>query len=374
MEASTFQLGPALEALLANRGSDLHLKVGNRPLIRVDGALQPLWENAPVLEPHDTEEALHGLIPNSRIAEFERDHELDFAYSVSHVARFRVNAYKQRGSISLVLRIVPNEVPSLESLGLPDAVRTLAEQERGVVLVTGTTGSGKSTTLAGMIEHMNDKFRRHIVAIEDPIEYLHRDRLCSIDQREVGDDTDSFRTALRRVLRQDPDVILIGEMRDEETVRSALSAAETGHLVLSTLHTQDAPETINRIVEFFDPGERQQVRATLAGTLKGIISQRLVPAAEGSGRVPICEIVVTTGRVQDAIMDPEKTGELPDIVAEGDFYGMQTFDQALYQALNRGEITMDHAMRVASRPHDFKLLVESQATRPSAIENVMFPA
>jgi len=370
MRSSNLDLASALQALLSEQGSDLHLKVGNRPLIRVDGELRALDPDAPILEPHDTEEALHGLLMSSRIAEFEEAHELDFAYSVSHLARFRVNAYKQRGTTSLVLRVVPTSVPSLAALELPGAVAKLAEEERGIVLVTGTTGSGKSTTLAAMIEHVNDVASKHVVTIEDPIEYLHSDRLCSIDQREVGSDTDSFRTALRRVLRQDPDVILIGEMRDEETVRAALSAAETGHLVLSTLHTQDAAETVNRIVEFFQPGERQQVRATLAGTLRGIISQRLVPASDGHGRVGICEILVMTGRVHDLIMDPEETGGLVDVIAEGDYYGMQTFDQALYAALTAGKVTMDTALRVASHPHDFKLFVDAQGRQASSIENV----
>ncbi|HSI79334.1 MAG TPA: PilT/PilU family type 4a pilus ATPase [Solirubrobacterales bacterium] len=370
MRTSNLDLAAALGALLSEQGSDLHLKVGNRPLIRVDGELRPLDPGASILEPHDTEEALHGLLTSARIAEFEEAHELDFAYSVSHLARFRVNAYKQRGTISLVLRVVPTSVPSLAGLDLPPAVARLAEQERGIVLVTGTTGSGKSTTLAAMIEHVNDTASKHVVTIEDPIEYLHSDRRSSIDQREVGSDTDSFRTALRRVLRQDPDVILIGEMRDEETVRAALSAAETGHLILSTLHTQDAAETVNRILEFFQPGERQQVRATLAGSLRGIVSQRLVPAADGHGRTAICEILVMTGRVHDLIIDPEETGGLVDVIAEGEYYGMQTFDQALFAALQAGKVTMETALRVASHPHDFELLVDAQGRRASSIENV----
>ena len=370
MEGSSFDFTGALQSLLADKGSDLHLKVGNRPLIRVDGKLRWIDPNAPILEPHDTEEVLHQLIPNARIAEFEAAHEIDFAYSVSHVARFRVNAYKQRGSISLVMRVVPGAVRTLEELGLPEVVSRLAESERGIVLVTGTTGSGKSTTLAAMISHLNERVQKHVVTIEDPIEYMHHDNLCSIDQREVGSDTDSFRTALRRVLRQDPDVILIGEMRDEETVRAALSAAETGHLVLSTLHTADAPETINRIIEFFHAGERQQVRAMIAGNLKGIISQRLVPAADGEGRYAICEVLTMTGRVHDMIMDPEETGGLVDAIREGDFYGMQSFDQALYWGVTDGAVTMEDAMRMATRPHDFKLLVDAHGRTSTSIEDV----
>jgi twitching motility protein PilT len=370
MESSSFDFAAALQGLLSNNGSDLHLKVGNRPLIRVDGRLRWLDPDAPALEPHDTEEILHQLIPNARITEFEEAHEIDFAYSISHVARFRVNAYKQRGTISLVMRVVPAAVHTLDELGLPEVVSTLAESERGIVLVTGTTGSGKSTTLAAMIEHMNERVQKHVVTIEDPIEYMHHDRMCSIDQREVGSDTDSFRTALRRVLRQDPDVILIGEMRDEETVRAALSAAESGHLVLSTLHTADAPETVNRIVEFFDAHERQQVRAMLAGTMKGIISQRLVPAAHSEGRVAICEVLTMTGRAHDMILDPEETGGLTDVIREGDYYGMQTFDQALYDAVTDDKVTMEDATRMATRPHDFKLLVDRQGRTSTSMDDV----
>ncbi len=370
MEPRPFEFADALEGLLASGGSDLHLKAGNKPLVRIEGKLGWLDEDAPVLDPHHTEEVLHDLLPEARVAEFENKHEIDFAYAVPGMARFRVNAYKQRGAVSLVLRVVPQWVRSIPELGLPDVVRRLAEEERGIVLVTGTTGSGKSTTLAAMINQINEVACKHIVSVEDPIEYLHTDRKCSIDQREVGTDTDSFGTALRRVLRQDPDVILIGEMRDEETVRTALSAAETGHLVLSTLHTLDAVETVNRIVEFFLPHERQQVRATLAGCLKGIVSQRLVPAAEGDGRVPICEVLTTTGRVHDMVVDPEETGRLADVIAEGEYYGMQTFDQALYQALKAGSVAMEDALKAATQPHDLKLLVAAEGSRGTTMDDV----
>ena len=255
------------------------------------------------------------------------------------------------------MRAIPVMIKSVDELGLPDAVTKLAKQERGIILLTGTTGSGKSTTLAAMIDHMNRTMKKHIVTIEDPIEFLHRDRNCIINQREVGQDTASFKRALRRVLRQDPDVILVGEMRDEETVHTALSAAETGHLVLSTLHTVDAPETVNRIIDFFPPHQQQQARAMIAGTLKGIVSQRLVKTADGHGRVACCEIMVMTGRVHDMILDPKLTGQLPEVVAEGGYYGMQTFDQHLLKHLQAGRITYEEAMRAATSPHDFKLMV-----------------
>ncbi len=242
-------------------------------------------------------------------------------------------------------------------------IRQLAEEERGIILLTGTTGSGKSTTLAAMIDHMNRTMHKHIVTIEDPIEFLHPDRNCIVNQREVGQDTASFKRALRRVLRQDPDVILVGEMRDEETVQTALSAAETGHLVLSTLHTVDASESINRIIDFFEPHQQSQARAMIAGTLKGIVSQRLVRTADGKGRVATAEILVMTGRVHDMILDPKLTGQLPEVIAEGGYYGMQTFDQHLLQHLEAGRITMDEAVHVATSPHDFKLMVAA-AGRP----------
>jgi twitching motility protein PilT len=250
-------------------------------------------------------------------------------------------------------------IKSIEELNLPPAVRDLAEEERGIILLTGTTGSGKSTTLASMIDHMNRTMRKHIVTIEDPIEFLHRDRNSIINQREVGMDTTSFSRALRRVLRQDPDVILVGEMRDEETVHTALSAAETGHLVLSTLHTVDAPETINRIIDFFPPHQQQQARAMLAGTLKGVVSQRLVKTSDGAGRVACCEIMAMTGRVHDMILDPRQTGNLREVVAEGAYYGMQTFDQHLLEHLQVGRVTMEQALRAATSPHDFKLMVSA---------------
>ncbi len=365
-----FDLRAALVQLVELGGSDLCVKAGNRPLIRIDGELRWLDANEPELGPEDTMEALHSVLPDARLQEFETLHEIDFAYTIPNFGRFRVNGYLQRGAVSMVFRVVPNSIRTLEQLGLPDVIRGLAEEKRGVILVTGTTGCGKSTTLAAMIEHINDTAFKHIVTIEDPIEYLHSDRRCAIDQRELGSDTDSFEVALRRVLRQDPDVILIGEMRDETTVRTALAAAETGHLVLSTVHAMDAPETISRILDFFPPAQHQQARAMLAGTIRGIISQRLVPRADGEGRVAIAEVLTMTGRVHDLILDPQRTGELADVIVEGEYYGMQSFDQALYGALQAGVVTMEDAMQHATRPHDLKLLVDAAGHLHTSMDDV----
>jgi twitching motility protein PilT len=337
--------------------SDIVIKAGNSPLARVRGELLKLYPDAPKLMPPDTESMVRQLMPEYRIKEFENEQEADFAYAVPGLGRFRVNAFKQRGSTSMVMRAIPMEAPTFADLNLPDVVRELAEEDRGIVLVTGTTGSGKSTTLAAMVRHINATMHKHIVTIEDPIEYLYRDERSGINQREVGSDTASFKRALRRVLRQDPDVILIGEMRDEETVLTALSAAETGHLVFSTLHTADAAETVNRILEFYDANEQTQARSMLAGTLRGVISQRLVPTADGQGRTAILEVLRMTGRVHDTIKEGE-VSSLADIITEGSFYGMQSFDQALYAAVTDGRVTMETALDFATRPHDFKLLVQ----------------
>ena len=349
-------------------GSDLHLKVPSRPLIRRMGNLEPI-PGAEELVPEDTEGALRYLLREpAKLEEFAKENEVDFSYSLSGLARFRINAFRQRGVISLVARAVPHEIRSIEQLGLPEVVSDIADEERGIILVTGTTGSGKSSTLAAMIDQINRFHSKHIVTIEDPIEFLHKDKRSVINQREVGQDTASFKRALRRVLRQDPDVILVGEMRDEETVSTALSAAETGHLVLSTLHTVDAPETINRIIDFFPPHMNQQVRAMLAGTLKSVISQRLVRRADGEGRVACVEVLRMTGRVRDMIMNPEETGKLSDVVAEGAYYGMQTFDQALLGHVQAGRVTMEEALRAATSPHDFKLMVASDGQRSTSVD------
>jgi twitching motility protein PilT len=364
-----FDVHEALRTLVERKGSDLHLKAHAPPLFRVHGALGPL-PGSETLAPEDTEGALHALLTDPvKLEEFATEHEVDFSFELEGVARFRINAFRQRGKISLACRAIPHRISTIEELCLPDVVRQLAEEERGIILLTGTTGSGKSTTLAAMIDHINENTAKHVVTIEDPIEFVHSDKQSVINQREVGMDTTSFKRALRRVLRQDPDVILIGEMRDEETVHTALSAAETGHLVLSTVHTIDAPETVNRIIEFFPPHQHGQARAMIAGTLKGVISQRLVPGAQG-GRVAACEIMRMTGRVRDMIMDPAQTGRLPEVVATGAYYGMQTFDQALFEHVQAERITFDEALRAANSPHDFKLLHAADGRRGTSMEDV----
>jgi twitching motility protein PilT len=365
-----FDLHEALSYVVRNEGSDLHLKVPSPPIARIHGRLQPLDQYDPIAA-EDTDQILRMMLSERKIAEFEEENELDFSYSVEGLARFRVNAFRQRGAISIAARVVPLAVRTVDELGLPPVISDLAEEERGLILMTGTTGSGKSTTLAAIIDQINETKSRHIVTIEDPIEYLHADRSSIVNQREVGLDTGSFSRAMRRVLRQDPDVILIGEMRDEETVRTALSAAETGHLVLSTVHTIDAPETINRILDFFPLHEQNQARAMLAGTLRGIISQRLVPNIDRSGRVAICEILRMTGRARDMILDQEQTGRLREVIAEGGYYGMQTFDQALLHHYQAGRVSMEDALRVASSPHDFKLLVAAEGRTATSMDDVM---
>jgi twitching motility protein PilT len=353
----TPSIASLLEKVVELGGSDLSIKAGSRPAVRIEGKLRWLDESVGELRVADTRALLYEILPESRIAEFECEHEADFAYTVRTPApaRFRVNAFLQRGSVSIVFRLVPDNIRSLDELGLPVVARQLAEEERGIVLITGSSGAGKSTTLAAMIEHINQTRFKHIVTIEDPIEFVYRDKCSIIEQREIGSDTASFEGALRRVLRQDPDVILIGEMRDEATVRTALAAAETGHLVLSTLHTLDAPESINRILDFFPAAQHEQARAMLAATLKGIISQRLVPRADGSGRTAIAEVLTMTGRVNDMIRNPQKDCRLGEVMSEGAYYGMQTFDQALYAAVQSGEVALADAQRFATQSHDLHL-------------------
>jgi twitching motility protein PilT len=364
-----FDVTRALRELVHRRGSDLHLKVGSGPLFRVHGVLA-VEEGAEPLGAEDTEGALRQLLTDeAKLSEFADEHEVDFSYEIADVARFRINAFQQRGVISMACRMIPNQISTIEELALPKVVTELAEEERGIVLLTGTTGSGKSTTLAAMIDHMNHTMTKHVVTIEDPIEFMHSDKRSVINQREVGTDTASFKRALRRVLRQDPDVILVGEMRDEETVHTALSAAETGHLVLSTIHTVDATESINRMLDFFPPHQHAQARSMIAGTIKGVISQRLVPGADG-GRVAVCEVLRMTGRVRDMIIDPAQTGNLVEVIASGGYYGMQTFDQALFGHVKAGRVTFEDAMQVASSPHDFKLLMQAEGRRGTTMDDV----
>jgi twitching motility protein PilT len=342
-----------LRLVVERDASDLHVKVGVPPKIRETGVLEPI-EGTRDLTHEQTERIAEAIVPEDRGARLREAGEVDFAYSVPGVGRFRANVFRQRGSISMVFRKLRFGGPTFTEMRLPDTIRVLSEEQRGLVLVTGPTGSGKTTTLAAMIEHLNRTRPCHIVTIEDPIEVLFDDDRASINQREVGNDTESFLSALRAALRQDPDVILIGEMRDTETVRAALQAAETGHLVLSTLHTVDATETVNRVIDFFPPYQQGQIRLTLAGALKGIICQRLVPDADG-GLVPTHEILVNTGRIAERIGDAEKTAEIHDVIAEGGYYGMMTFDQSLLSLVEGGTVTVEHALTASSNAHDFQL-------------------
>src|SRR3712207_2780152 len=363
-----FDLDHALRYLIAAEGSDLHLKIPAYPLVRLHGSLEPI-PGTERLYPEDTQKALEQMLDDpDKLEEFDSENEVDFSYSVEGLGRFRVNAFMQRGSISIVMRAIPVIIKNVDELGLPEAVTRLAEEERGIILLTGTTGSGKSTTLAAMIDLVNRSMHKHIVTIEDPIEFLHRDNKSIINQREVGTDTISFARALRRVLRQDPDIILIGEIRDAESAQIALSAAETGHLVLSTLHTVDATETVNRMIDLFPPHERAQVRTMLAGTLKGIVGQRLVRTTDG-GRAAVCEIMVATGRIQDFIMDPAQTGQIQQAIAEGEYYGMQTFDQALLKLIEEDRVEYEEALKASSRPQDFKLMVYALGREEDAGES-----
>ncbi|HZT66325.1 MAG TPA: PilT/PilU family type 4a pilus ATPase [Acidimicrobiales bacterium] len=348
-----------LGVLVGQSGSDLHVKAGTKPKIRVDGALRALSDEAD-LTAADTA-AMAAVVMRPEVARhFEENNEADCAYSVPGLARFRVNVYRQRGSVGIVMRLVRTSAFSFEELGLPPAVQQLADEQRGLILVTGPTGSGKTTTLAAMIDHINATRECNIVTIEDPLEYLHNDKMASISQREVGFDTRSFAAAMRGAMRQDPDVILVGEMRDQETVEAALAAAETGHLVLSTLHTIDAPETINRIVDFFPAYQQNQIRVTLSGSLRGTVCQRLVPRADTSGRAAVVEIMVVNGRIQNCILDKAKTGDIAEIIKDGDYYGMQSFDQALVGLIEDGVVNFRDALMAASNPHDLKVMLQQR--------------
>jgi twitching motility protein PilT len=351
-----------LEAVADKGASDLHLIVGAPPMMRIDGQLVRV--DAPALRPSDTEAAAEAITPPDRKHLLQTQKELDFAHSIPGGGRFRVNVFRQRGSISVVMRRVRLGGASFKELGLPPVIRQLSEAPRGLVLVTGPTGAGKTTTLASMIEHINRTKAVHILTIEDPIEVLHPHRKASINQRELGVDVDSYLAAMRSAMRQDPDVILIGEMRDTETVAASLAAAETGHLVLSTLHTVDAVETVNRIVDFFPPFQQHQVRVTLASVLRGVICQRLVPRV-GGGRVPVLEVLVNNGRVADRIVDSDSTSEIREIIADSAFYGMQTFDASLLSLLRQGLVSREDALEAASNPHDMTLAMEQAGMKAS---------
>jgi twitching motility protein PilT len=358
---------PTIEDLLTETAragaSDLHLKVGVPPMLRIDGHLHPTDHNP--LTAEDTHRYLEQLIPDRLLVEFKETHEADFAVDDASPGRVRVNAFRQRGLISIALRPVPPPGKSFEELGLPAVLGRLVQEPRGLVLVTGPTGSGKSTTLAAMLDVINHTRRVNVVTVEDPIEVVHEDRLALIHQREVGDDTMGFAEALRRVLRQDPDVILIGEMRDLPTIDAALKAAETGHLVLSTLHTLDAAETINRILDFYPGNLQRQVRLLVASALRGIMSQRLLPRADGTGRVVATEVLINCERVAERIADPALTGEIPDVIAEGSYYGMETFDQAILRLFAAGVITFAEGVRHSTKPADLRLRAQQLGLIPT---------
>jgi twitching motility protein PilT len=337
--------------------SDLHLKVGLSPIMRVDGALKRTPFDP--LTAADTEAAAFQLLPEAKAEEFRRTNEADVGYTAEGMGRFRVNTFRQRGLVGVAIRRVRSDTPTFEELLLPPAAQTLASEQRGLVLITGPTGTGKTTTIAAMIGWINENRSVHVVTVEDPIEVVHEDMGSIIDQREIGLDTMDYTAALRYAVRQDPDVIFIGEIRDAETAEAAIQAAETGHLVISTMHTLDATETVNRIIDLFPPQQQRQARVSLAASLKGVMCQRLVPRADGKGRVPAVEVLINTGRVQERILDPEQTSTVPDVIADGDFYGMQTFDQALVALVRQGLITPEDASEAATNPHDFMLALKA---------------
>ncbi|HET9266321.1 MAG TPA: type IV pilus twitching motility protein PilT [Vicinamibacterales bacterium] len=351
-----------MKVAVASGASDLHLKVGSYPMMRVNGVLMVASE-AKRLERADTEAMAGVLFSPEHLEKFRKAQEVDLAYSVSGLGRFRCNVFQQRGTIGIVLRVIPTRVKNIDELGLPPVLKRIAQEERGLVLVTGTTGCGKSTTLAALIDHINSTRSCHIMTVEDPIEYLHRDYQSIVNQREVAVDTTSFSHALRSALRQDPDVILVGEMRDFETVETALLAAETGHLVFSTLHTLDATETVNRIIAVFPPHQQRQIRIQLASVLKAAVSQRLLPRADGLGRVPAVEVMISTPFIRDCIVDKDKTPQIPSAIAAGTSqYGMQTFDQSIFTLYQQGFVTLEEALRWASNVDEFKLKVQGIAT------------
>src|SRR5882757_9117193 len=357
-----------LVTAIAHFASDLHLKVGSFPVMRIGGELHPIVE-APKLSPEDTLDMAFSMMSNRQKQKLKEVSEVDIAYSVSGLGRFRANIFQQRGSVSIVLRVIPEQTKNAAALGLPPAIERICEERRGLILVTGATGSGKSTTLAAMIDRINSMRSGHIVTIEDPIEFLHRDKKAFVSQREVEVDTRSFADALRGALRQDPDVILVGEMRDLETIETALTAAETGHLVLSTLHTLDATETIIRIVSSFPSHQQKSVRIQLAGIIKAVVSMRLVRSAKGAGRVPAVEVMVSTGLIRDYIINEQKSVMIREAIAAGTSqYGMQTFDQSLFRLLQSRRISFEEAVHNATNPAEFKMRVSGILSTEQAID------
>jgi twitching motility protein PilT len=360
-----------LKIAVENGASDLHLKVGSFPMMRVHGMLMPAWEERRLT--HDDTVAMSASVMSPAQRQGFRDQqEVDLAYSIPSLGRFRCNVFQQRGTIGMVVRVIPMRVRTIEELGLPAILARIADEDRGLVLVTGTTGSGKSTTLAALVDHVNGTRCVHVMTIEDPIEFLHRDNRSVINQREVAVDTRSFAFALRSALRQDPDVILVGEMRDFETIETSLVAAETGHLVLSTLHTLDATETINRIIAVFPPHQQKQVRLQLAAVLKAVISQRLIPRADGNGRAAAIEVMISTPFIRDCIIDREKTHLIPSAIAAGTSqYGMQTFDQSIFTLYQKGLVSYEEALHWASNIDEFKLRVQGISMTSDAARQEM---
>ena len=360
-----------LRTACENKASDLHLKVGNYPYLRVDGDLHALTQYSRISS-EDMLNMAFSMMTNRQKQKFKENAELDMAYGVAGLGRFRVNVFQQRGNVGMVLRVIPTKIRTLEELLLPRVMDKICHEKRGLVLVTGTTGSGKSTTLAAMVDRINSTRTDHVITIEDPIEFLHRDKKGFVNQREVEVDTPSFGSALRAALRQDPDVILVGEMRDHETIQTALMAAETGHMVFSTLHTTDAPETIQRIIAVFPPPEQKQIRLQLASTLKAIISQRLVRKADGIGRAPAVEVLIATEYIRDCIINPDKTRLIHDAIASGiSQYSMQTFDQSLYELYTQGLITLDEALANSTNPDEFKLRIAGISNTAEAARQEM---
>ena len=354
------RIADLLKTMVARGASDIHLQAGAPPHMRVDGELQP-YEGVPPLTPEQTEQIALAMMSETQRELFRHRHEIDFAFNIPNIARFRCNVLRQRGSVGIVMRVIRDAIPSFEALGLPNAVVTeLASQPRGLVLVTGPTGSGKTTTLAAMVDFVNRRFAKNIITVEDPIEILHRNQKSLVVQREIGLDTSDFVGALKYAMRQDPDVIMVGEIRDKETVEAAISAAQTGHLVFSTLHTLDSIRTVNRIVDFFPPYERDQIRILLADSLLGILSQRLLPRADGPGRVLSVEVLVNTPLIRDYIKDEEKTPLIKEALMQDNLRGMQTFDQHLVELYLAGRITLEDATFMATSPHEFRLMVTQQ--------------
>ncbi|MCL4244464.1 MAG: type IV pilus twitching motility protein PilT [Candidatus Dadabacteria bacterium] len=347
--------------------SDIHIGTGRHPIFRVEGKLMPV-KNAPRLTADDVKSMAYSMMNPSQRERFEQLFEMDLAYSISGLSRFRVNIFQQRGTYSIAIRSIPFNILNFQSLHLPPVMEKIASEERGLIIVTGTTGSGKSTTLAALVDFINKNKARHIITVEDPLEYMHEDQTSYINQREVGIDTMAFANAMRAALREDPDVILVGELRDLETMEICLSAAETGHLVLTTLHTLDAMESVNRMLTVFPPHQHNQVRYQLAQVLKAIISQRLVPTADGKARVPAVEVLIATERIKDLISDPTKTWEIRQAIQEGSLhYGMQTFDQCLYNLYKGNLITYDEAMRQATNRNDLAMRIEGITSGSSSL-------